>query len=273
MAVEALDPDRMVWRDRVDPVAARQLAAPIGVVPHSALNPGAGGHGRRKCLDASDELRGRLRVSQLDVGQVESAVDEMHVCVDEAGHEHRAVRIDHAGSRRSPVSAPRRSIRPPRAGHRGPRRRWPRDGTGSPVQTCALTMARETGPDGGSGDEAGGEFTRAPRVRRRARASGDFMIQFGAARMCGSSHTGPPDILQRNASAAVSGDPFTSLSPVRRWWPGVAAHHSLSGGLGVTGAHVASDDSLSAAISRRVAAVRVPRQGCTTAPLTCPATP
>ena len=36
---------------------------------------------------------------------------------------------------------------------------------------------------------------------------------------------------------------------------GCAGHHSVSGAPGATGAHVASDDSLSAAISRRVAAV------------------
>src|SRR5580704_18915928 len=36
---------------------------------------------------------------------------------------------------------------------------------------------------------------------------------------------------------------------------GCGRHHPLSGAPGATGAHVASDDSLSAAIARRVAAV------------------
>ena len=58
VTVEPVDPDGIVRRDGVDPIAPRQLAAPLLVVPVAAGDPRARGHGRRECLDAATNSAG-----------------------------------------------------------------------------------------------------------------------------------------------------------------------------------------------------------------------
>ena len=79
----------------------RQLAAPQAVVPVAAGDPGAGRHGRRKCLDAADELLARLRIAQLHRRQPEAAVEEVHVRVDEARDDQPPRRIHRRHARRA----------------------------------------------------------------------------------------------------------------------------------------------------------------------------
>ena len=116
VAVEPIDPDRMIRRHRIDPVARRQLAAPQAVVPVAAGDPRARGHGRGERLDPRDELLARARVAQLHGGEAESAVDEVHVRIDESRHDQPAAGIDDL-RRHSPCERPR-SCRPARARRR-----------------------------------------------------------------------------------------------------------------------------------------------------------
>ena len=65
VAVEPVDPDGMIRRGRIDPVAARQLSAPERVVPVSAGDPRARRHRRGKCRDARDECLARCSIPEL----------------------------------------------------------------------------------------------------------------------------------------------------------------------------------------------------------------
>ena len=67
VAVEPLDPHGIVGRHRVDPVAARELTAPIRVVPDASEDPCAGGDRCRERFDAGDELRGCLCIAEIDI--------------------------------------------------------------------------------------------------------------------------------------------------------------------------------------------------------------
>src|SRR6185437_14857489 len=104
VTIETTDPYRMVACHRVDPVAARQLAAPQGVIPIAAQYPGALGQRRGVLLNAPNERGRRLRVAQLHRRQREAAIEEMHVGVDESRHQHRAVRVDDARVRSGHLS-------------------------------------------------------------------------------------------------------------------------------------------------------------------------
>jgi hypothetical protein len=64
------------------------------VIPITASNPGARGNCRGESLDARHELVARGRVAQLDRGEAEPAVEEVHVRVDEAGNDERAAKVD-----------------------------------------------------------------------------------------------------------------------------------------------------------------------------------
>ena len=127
VAIEPGDPHRMIRRDAVDPGALRQIAAPVLVVPVAAGDPAPLGQGRRERLDPRDELGRRLGIAQLDRGQPMPAGDEVHVCVDEAGHHHSPARIDdpRAGSRKLPDLGAGSDRRDPLAAHRDRIRPWP----------------------------------------------------------------------------------------------------------------------------------------------------
>ena len=159
VAVEAIHPHRMIRRDRVDPLASRQLAAPQLVVPVAARDPGAGRHRLRERRDARHELVARPGVAQLHRGQALPAVEEVHVRVDEAGDEELAAGIDDLHRRADGVRYRQRGCRisseVPTAAMRSPEiaTASAEGRSGSPVQTFALTMARVTGALDGEGAE------------------------------------------------------------------------------------------------------------------------
>ncbi len=103
VAVQPIDPDRMVRGRGIDPVAARQLAPPETVVPVAAGDPRAGRDRRGEGLDARDELVARVRVAQLHGREPESAVDEMDVRVDESRYDEAAVRVERRDASREPA--------------------------------------------------------------------------------------------------------------------------------------------------------------------------
>ena len=99
VAVEPIDPDRVVGRHGVDPIARRQLAAPQRVVPIAAGDPRAAA----ACFLANSPMRrtnsSRVRgVAKLHGRQAQAAVDEMDVRIDEAGHDEAVAGVDDAAS-------------------------------------------------------------------------------------------------------------------------------------------------------------------------------
>ena len=98
VSVEAEYPQRVLGGDSVDPVAARQLAAPERVIPGAAEDPLPRFDGLRKCLDASGELRGRLCIPQLHRRDGCAAGEEVYMRVDEPRQQHAAVRLDDLGA-------------------------------------------------------------------------------------------------------------------------------------------------------------------------------
>jgi hypothetical protein len=134
VAVQPVHEYGMVRRDGVDPLPARQLAAPVLVVPVATRNPRSGRHGTRERSDARDELLRRPRVPQLYGSETETAVDEMHVRIDEPGHDHAIGHVDDARVRpdeladlrfrpdgRDAVATDRDGLGRRRAAHAGPR--------------------------------------------------------------------------------------------------------------------------------------------------------
>ena len=94
VSVESIDPDRVVRRNRIDPVASRELPAPQLMVPVAAGDPGAGRHCAGEVLDPSDELGWSLRVAQQNRREAKAAFDEMHVGVNEPRHHHLTAGVD-----------------------------------------------------------------------------------------------------------------------------------------------------------------------------------
>src|SRR5438477_7101619 len=64
------------------------------MIPVAARDPGARRTRGRVGLEATDEFARALGVAQLDRRQGEAAVNEVHVRVDEARHDHHPARID-----------------------------------------------------------------------------------------------------------------------------------------------------------------------------------
>jgi hypothetical protein len=94
VAVEPVDPHRVIRRHRIDPLARWQLAAPEAVVPVTASDPRACRHGCRERLDPCNELLARARIAQLYGREAEAAFSEVHVCIGEARHDQPAAGID-----------------------------------------------------------------------------------------------------------------------------------------------------------------------------------
>ena len=120
MAVEPVDPDRMIHRDRVNPIAPRQLSTPQRVVPITTGNPRAGRHGAGERRDSCHELLAAGRVAQLHRGQPEAAIHEVHVGIHEPGDDKRSAEVDRcvvaageltdirrAADRRNPIAGDR----------------------------------------------------------------------------------------------------------------------------------------------------------------------
>ena len=137
--VEPVHPDGMIRRGRVDPSRVGQLTSPQPVIPVAAGNPRARGNGRGEVPDAPDEFVRRLRVAQLNRRQPESAIDEVHVRVDETRHDEATACVHDSAL----CARPRISPVVPTAITRSPATARPsahgRDG--SPVHTLALTTA------------------------------------------------------------------------------------------------------------------------------------
>ena len=95
--VQAVHEHGVVRREGVHPLLPGQLAAPQLVVPVSALDPRARRNGLRERADPASELLGGGRVPQVDAGELEAAVDEVGVGVDEARGERAPVQLHHAG--------------------------------------------------------------------------------------------------------------------------------------------------------------------------------
>jgi hypothetical protein len=97
VAVEPIDPYRIVRRDRIDPRPLGQLATPVRVVPVAVENPRAGGDGTGEVADPGDELRLGSRVAQLHGRQREAAVEEVDVRIHEAGDHHHPSGVHRPG--------------------------------------------------------------------------------------------------------------------------------------------------------------------------------
>ncbi len=84
VTVESHDEHRRSAGLRIDPAALRQLGAPQLVIPVPSQDPFAGLRLGASC-DTFRELCRRRRVTQIDIGQRQRAVDEVRVIVDEPG--------------------------------------------------------------------------------------------------------------------------------------------------------------------------------------------
>src|SRR5439155_20214128 len=68
---------------------------PVLVIQVTAGDPGSWRYCGGEGSDSRNELRRRLRVTQLHRREVQSAGQKVNVRVDESRHDHAAVRIDH----------------------------------------------------------------------------------------------------------------------------------------------------------------------------------
>jgi hypothetical protein len=79
----------MVRRLAVDPVAPRQLTAPLLVVPVAVANPRSFRHSASELADATREVCRRPRISKLYGREAETAREKMNMRVYESwNHEH-----------------------------------------------------------------------------------------------------------------------------------------------------------------------------------------
>jgi hypothetical protein len=99
VSVEAVDPHRVVRGDRVDPLLARQLSAPVLMVPVAVQDPRAWRYAPCKRGNSAYELCLGLCVPQLHRLQGESTVEKMHVGVGKTRCDHRSLRVDDASAR------------------------------------------------------------------------------------------------------------------------------------------------------------------------------
>ena len=99
VAVEPVDPDGMVRRGRIDPVAARQLVRPSSVWSQSppVIHVPAGTVAAN-AVDARDERLARRGIPELDGREPEPAIEEVNVGIDEAGHDEPAAEIHDLGA-------------------------------------------------------------------------------------------------------------------------------------------------------------------------------
>ena len=96
VAVQPVHEHGVVRREGIHPLLAGQLATPQLMVPVSALDPRARRNGLRERADAASELFGGGRVPQVDARELEAAVDEVGVGVDEARGERAPIQLHHA---------------------------------------------------------------------------------------------------------------------------------------------------------------------------------
>ena len=99
VSVEPLDEHRRVGRDGIDPLLARKLATPVLMIPVPLEHPGSLREPGCMLFYAAHEFFLGLRVAELDGGETKAAIHEMHVRINEAGDEHRAVGVDDARRR------------------------------------------------------------------------------------------------------------------------------------------------------------------------------
>ena len=86
MTVETIDENRRVRRVAIDQFFRRQLCIrPTLVVPIAARDPPSPWKLRGKIADAFGKFLRRIRVAEIDTGELKSAGHEMHVRIVEAG--------------------------------------------------------------------------------------------------------------------------------------------------------------------------------------------
>ncbi len=100
MAIVAADEDRVVRSQRVNQPARGELGrGPCLLVPVAPQNPPP----RRKCLSllryAPHELGFVLRILQIKLQELETAVDEVHVAINETRNSQTSLEIDDLGAR------------------------------------------------------------------------------------------------------------------------------------------------------------------------------
>src|SRR5207247_8786205 len=92
VSVESIDEDRIVRRDRIDPLVTRQRRPrPQRVIPIAAENPFARLEMRGVRFQASHELLWCRGVAQIHRRELKAPADEMRVAIDESRHDEPAV--------------------------------------------------------------------------------------------------------------------------------------------------------------------------------------
>ena len=103
MTVIALNEHWNVTRDWVYQVLGRKLwLGPFGFIPSAAQNPLAFRGLFYLCRDAFCELLRGCGISKLNLIELCTALDEMHVCVVKSRQQQFAASIDHFGLRTAP---------------------------------------------------------------------------------------------------------------------------------------------------------------------------
>ena len=95
MTIEPRHEDRILRRDRIDELSGRQRRrVPDGMVPLAADDPLSRPDLLPVFADAPRELLRRCGVPELNARQLESAVDEVRVIIDESRDRETALQID-----------------------------------------------------------------------------------------------------------------------------------------------------------------------------------
>jgi len=98
VAIEAFDRDGVVGRNGVDEFfSGKWGSGPILVIPIAAQNPTSRSDFAGVGIYATAEFGLRFGAAEVDGEQLEAAVDEVGVAVDEAGECEFAVKVDGAG--------------------------------------------------------------------------------------------------------------------------------------------------------------------------------